>query len=396
MMKYKELLERYKNGLASEEEKEIIEQDIEKYEAIEEYLLQNVDDELDDLTELKKREINSDETIKLKKSVNKRLNKVVFTSLALIIGFLLIVFFLISPLIDSLYYNPSKISVGEIDKDISFDMNVITELNMPGYKSSGVHVERNGFGTYEIYYSYTNLFNNEAYKINSKIKRGKIYPVYYDNFEINSMFSDVKYPNREDRFINGEKERVMEHIKELNPVSYISAGITLEKDLTMDELYHLEIKYPEIEFIWAGIRTDSHKKESKSIIGIQLLGSNGVYSDDLIEEKYRAFSILEWLTNPVSSGKSDMSLVAQAYELHYKSLLQYVIDREKAVNLIEVSPWKKEFYQSAQNYANEQGIKTYGLLIYAQAQDLIELVENEQIKLVEFNEAMVSKKNIKN
>ena len=194
MMKYKDLLERYKNGLASEEEKNIIEQDIEKYEAIEEYLLENLDDEFAELTELNKGEINTDEAIKLKKSVNKRLNKVVFTSLGLMIGFLLIVFFLISPLIDSLYYNPSRMSVGEIDKDISFDMNVITELNMPGYKSSGVHVERKGFGTYEIDYSYRNLFTNEAYKVNSKIKRGKIYPLYYDNFQIDSMFSDVKYP----------------------------------------------------------------------------------------------------------------------------------------------------------------------------------------------------------
>ncbi|MDD2494302.1 MAG: anti sigma factor C-terminal domain-containing protein [Tissierellia bacterium] len=89
-----------------------------------------------------------------------------------------------------------------------------------------------------------------------------------------------------------------------------------------------------------------------------------------------------------------MPLVAQAYELHYKSLLQYVLDREEEVNTIERIPWKNEFYQSALNYAEEHGVKTYGVLVFAEAKNLVELIENEQIKLVEFNQALVSRRNI--
>lgn len=393
-MKYKELLERYKDGLVSEEEKLIIEQDIEKYEAIEEYLSNIIDDEFMDLTELPSIEINTDETLKIKKSVNKRLRKVVFASVATVIALLFLVFFIISPFVDSLFYNPAKVSAGLLDQDIDFDINVITELNMPGYTTGDVFVDRLGFGTYEIGYSYRNTFLDDNYKVNSIIKRGEIFSTYKDSYENNNMFWDVLQPNREQKFIDKHKERVINHVKQLNPVSYVSAGITFEKDLTMEELFNLESKYSNVEFIWAGIRTDSPDKEIKTLIGIQLLSSNGVYLDDGVEEKYRAFSILKWLVNPVGSGNSSLPLEAQAYELHYRSLLQYVIDREEAVNVIERKPWKYEFYQSALKYAEDHGIKTYGVLVYAESQDLIKLVENEQIKLVEFNQAMVSKRNI--
>lgn len=394
-MKYRELLEQFKKGLVSEEEKLSIEQDIEKYEAIEEYLSDIADDDFVELTKLPNIENNTDETIKLKKSVNKRLRKVVFTSVGTVIALTLIVFFIISPFIDSLYYNPSKVSVGSLDKDIDFDIHVISELNMPGYTSSSVHVEKQGFGTYEIDYFYRNIFTDEDYRINSKIERGEIYAAHNDIYEENRIFLDVQRPNKEQRYIDGQKERVLNHVKQLNPVSYVSAGITFDDDLTMEELLSLELKYPGIEFIWAGIRTDLPDKDAMDLIGIQLLSRNRIIPmDNGVEEKYKAFNLLEWLVNPVGSGNSSMPLVAQAYELHYKSLLQYVIDREEAANVIEHRPWKNEFYNSALNYANEHGIKTYGVLVFAEAQDLIKFVENEQIKLVEFNQAMVSKKNI--
>ncbi|WP_312699571.1 anti sigma factor C-terminal domain-containing protein [Sedimentibacter sp.] len=397
-MKYKELLERYKNGLASEEEKLIIEQDIEKYEAIEEYLSEIIDDEFTDLTELSELEKSRNETTKLKKSVNKRLNRVVLTSVALMLSLLLIVFFIISPLVDSLYYNPAKLTYGKSTTDIEFDMSAVTELNMPGYDVSAVHVEKQGFGMYEIEYNYINTFSDEYYKVNSKIKRGEIYATHKERYDTNLMFYHILLKNESlqtmDEVMDDWKEDVVNHIKKLNPVSYVSAGISFKDDLTMEELDNLESKYPKVQFVWAGVRTALPGEDVMDMIGIQLLGSNGVHLDDDIEKKYRAFSIMKWLVNPVGSGNSDKTLKAQAYEIHYKSLLQYAIDRKEAVNLIESIPWKAEFYQEAFNYAEKNGVKTYGVLVYAEAEDLIEMIENEQIKFVEFNKALVSRTNI--
>lgn len=393
-MKYRELLERYKKGLVSEEERQMIEEDIEKYEAIEEHLSEIMDMDLINLTISKESEQHNEETIKIKKSVNSRLRKVILTSVAIMITLLIGIFFVISPLVDSYFYDPAKVSVGEINSDINFDLYALTELNMPGYSlTSDVYVERQGFGEYDIGFFITNLFTQEKNYITTKIKRGekiKNYTEIIEDTGVNFMY--VKYPIGNSNQINEKKQRVMNHVMQLNPVSYVSANLTFEKDLTMDELHQLEIKYPNIDFIWAGIRTAPHNDMPKDLIGINLIRSNKVMTrEEIVEEKYPAFHIFEWLVNPIGYENSEMSLEAKAYELHYKSLLQYMIDRKEATKVLDLNPRRLEYYKSALDYTKDNGIKTFGVLVYSNAKDLIELVENESIKLLELNQVLASK-----
>lgn len=53
-----------------------------------------------------------------------------------------------------------------------------------------------------------------------------------------------------------------------------------------------------------------------------------------------------------------------------------------------------EYYQSALGYVEENGVKTFGLLVYANAENIIELIENEKIKTVELDQVMASKRYI--
>ncbi|MEW9094809.1 MAG: anti sigma factor C-terminal domain-containing protein [Clostridiaceae bacterium] len=396
-MKYRELLERYKKGLVSEEERKIIEEDIEKYEAIEEHLSEIVDMDLINFTTSRESEQHNEEIIKIKKSVNNRLRKVVFTSVAIMMTLLIGIFFIISPVVDSFSYNPAKVTVGEVNSDINFDIYAVTELNMPGYSlTSDVYVDRQGFGEYDIGYFLTNLFTQEQNYITTKIKRGKKIKNYTEVIQdMGSNFMSVKYPIGNPDQVNEDKQRVMNHIIQLNPVSYVSANLIFEEDLTMDKLRELEEKYPNIEFIWAGIRTDPHSEMSKDLIGINLIKSNKIMTrEEIVEEKYPAFHILEWLVNPTGYESSEMSLEAKAYELHYKSLLQYMIDREEATKVLDRNPRRLEYYKSALDYTKDNGVKTFGVLVYANAKDLIELAENESIKLLELNQVLASKRYI--
>jgi hypothetical protein len=398
-MKYRELLERYKEGLVSEEEKQRIEQDIEKYEAIEEYLSEGLDMDLINLTVPGNSEKHDDETIKIKKSVNSRLRKVIFTSVSIVMGLLIGIFFVISPLVDSYYYNPSKVTVGDNKSDVNFDIYALTELNMPGYSlTSDVHVERHGFGEYDISFYRRNHFTQEASHAAAKIKRSKRTK---NQTEINEhisfdYFMDIRHPIGNPNQINEHKQRVMDHIMKLNPVSYVSASLTFEKDLTMEELRKLQVKYPNIEFVWAGIRTAAPDKINQHLIGINLIKNSNMFWDQKnIEEKYPAFRILDWLVNPRGYKSGEMSLDAQAYELHYKSLLQYLIDRKKATDILDIMPRRSADYKAALDYAEENGVKTFGVLTYADAKDLIELVENESLKLVELHQVLASRRYIK-
>lgn len=394
-MNYKELIERYKKGLVSDEEKLIVDQEIEKYEALEEYISDKIDINFDDLNIPLNNKQHKEETENLSKSVSRRLRKVVITSVAIVIALVIGIFFIISPIVDNFYYNPAKVSVGTGNSDINFDLYAFSELNIPGYSmSSNVNIERLGFGEYDISYFRINLFTQEVDYVTTKIERGIKNNNHTEIIWHNgSNFISVRLPSAISQdHINKQKDKVMNHIKQLSPVSYVSANLTFENDLTMEELHELELKYPEIEFIWAGIRTPENSTRS-DLIGIHLVGSNSlILTDKLVEEKYPAFRIMEWLVNP--SGYGDMSIEAKAYELHYKSLLQYMIDRKEATNVLDYSG-KLSYYESALEYADANGVKTYGVLIYSNADGLIKLVEDESIKTLELNEVMASKKYIK-
>lgn len=394
-MNYKDLFHRYKNGLVSEEEKLIIEQEIEKYEAVEGFLSKSIDEEFDHDSDTSSYEFQ-EETNKLKKSVNNRLRKVVITSVLIVVAIYIGVFYVVSPLVDSLYYNPIKATVGKSDNNISFDVYAISALNMPGMSPSTVFVDKQGFGTYNVMYSYRDVFTDEYYNVNQRIRRGKTESFHGDSMLNTNMFQDIRYPY-EDSHVEDKKQSVINHLDELNPVSYVSLGITFHNDLTMEELYKLELEYPEIEFEWAGIRTDSSNEKNNELIGIQLMNSKGstaLLGDDKIIEQYPAFFILDWLVNPVGRKDENTALEAQAYEQHYVSLLRYLIDREDAVSVLEYRPEKNEFYKSALEYTEGHGVEAYGVLVFGEARDLIEIVDDEIIKGLDFNQALVSRRNI--
>lgn len=397
-MDYKDLLDRYKKGQVSEEEKKLIEKELEKLAAFEEYISEAFDEEFNDIDEVAKLEIHDEETVKLKKSVNKRLQKVVFSSVVIVFSLLITMFFIISPLVDMLYYNPSKYTVGQSDQDISFDVLAISELNMPGLSPSTVLVNKQGFGVYDVIYSYRNVFTDEFYNINQKIERGRIESFKKDPIINRSIFLDIRYTDVNETYIKEKKQNIINHLKKLNPVTYVSMEIMFENDLTMEELYNLELKYPAIEFEWAGIRTDSPDKKIEEVLGIQLKNSKSgtvlLGDEKYISSKYPAFFILGWLVNPVGFEK-DSPLESQAYKHHYINLLQYVIDREDAVNVFEHRGSKYELYKSALEYAKTQGVKTYGVLIYAEVEDLLNMIDNEEIRGLELKDALVSKQYIK-
>lgn len=395
-MSYRALLDRYKRGLATEEEKRIVEQDLEKYEAMEEYLSALLEEEFEDVSEGAAFEKRDPEAVKLRKSVNHKLRKMVFSAVLIVFALYLGIFYGISPVVDSFYYNPGKVTVGESENDMSYDLYAISELNLPGMRPSNVLVDRQGFGRYNIIYSYWDAFTGEIYSVNERMERGNVVSSYRAPL-YTGLFWDIRYPYHEGQNPGEKKEKVVSHLEALNSVSYISMGIRFEKDLTMAELYDLEQKYPNITFEWAGIRTEASVEGPNDLIGIQLLRSNGgsgLLGDKKIASDYPGFFLLDWLVSPEARTDHQTPVEARAYERHYKSLLQYVIDREEAVGALERRPYKHKFYEEALAYAEEQGVKTYGVLVFGEARDLLELIDGEDIKGLDFNQALVSRRNI--
>lgn len=391
-MNFKALLEKYKNGSAADEEIKFIEEELEKHEAIEEYLSEGID--IDLKKDISQANINKETTF-VKRSVNKKLRKVIISSVSIVFLILFAIFYIISPAVSSFYYNPSQKTVGKYDEDLYFDLKAFTELNLPDYAIGGAASSENmGFGAYNIYFERMNLFTREEKDITAKIKRNMRIGSFIDFFARDYFgFEEIRTPEIEKGdFLERRSKNVISHIQRLNSVSYVSAYITFKDDLTMKELDELIKKYNEkIDFEWAGIRTETPGKTLNYLSGFNPDYNGGsVCSDSADSKKYPYLQLIDWFKNP-DNNQNDWS---GAYTKHYISLLKYMNDRQMAVKALDVNETKVDYYKNALSYIQKNGVKTYGVLVYGEAGDLLKFINNEKIKNIELDDVLASKKNI--
>ncbi len=420
-MNYRELLERYKQGLANEEEKKLIEEDLEKYEALEEYLSGILDEELEDMTKTSGAEIHEEETVKLKKSVNKRLRKVVLTSVLTVAVLYVGIFYGVSAIINGIYYNPTAVTQSEKQQyqspDFYYDMKAYISLNMPGYAiNSFTFQEPKGFGRYELSYPMRDLFANNEQRYFVNISRGRLTYAMDGIFGTKSRFGiwegfqkmqrDLPKDTGEESAKSWDKEdqrkneETIRYLKELNPLSYISMSIVFNKDLTMEEFYQMSKAYPSLSFKWVGIRTvepGAHWSETQPM---HLIGFNPNYNDEPSStqrpdtQKYPLFNLVDIFNDSTWMKQDYAEAISEVYRIHFRSRLEYLKDRKEFVGIFDYNEYKTDFYEDALAYINEHGVKTYGVLVYGTAKDFSEHIGEIPYDTLYINEVLPAKPNI--
>lgn len=389
-MDFRNLLAKYKDGEATQEEIQLVEEELKKYEAIEEYLSQDITMEFEKKEYLQ--ENTKEETTFIKNRVNKKLAKVVVISVITVFLILFSVFYVISPIVSSFYYNPSQSSVSGGHQDLYFDLKVITELNLPGYAiGGGVISESLGFGTHMISFERKDVFSRETIYINTKIRRDMKVENFYEIFPKNYLEFYSLMPTSYENKVNEElKNNTITYIKALNPVSYISAYIVFAKDLTLKEFNTLQEKYNnKVTFSWVGVRSEEANKGLTYLTGFNPNYNDGsVSSDSADKNKYPYLQLVDWVTDENNYNKHDM---VQAYTKHYISLLTYMKERERAVKVLDINGCKSDYYKNALEYVENNGISTYGGLVRVEAKDLLEFLKNEKVKEVGIKNVLVSK-----
>lgn len=390
-MDFKGLLDNYRNGTASEEEKKSIEEELEKHELISEYLSESYDIGFEKSSFY---EITNNETASVKRSVNKKLRKVILLSVCIVFLILLTIKYIISPIVSSCYYNPSQKTVGKYQNDLFFDLRVFTELNLPGYAIRTVSSEGLGFGEYNIYFERFNLFNHESKDVNVKIKRNLKIGSFQDFFARDNFgFMDITQPNSNmQEFHKVWNERYINNLKALNPVSYVSCNIVFKEDISIKEFDELRNKYGDkINFKWVGVRTESKNKPVNYLSGFNPnFNDTAVSGDSADKVKYPYLQLVDYMGDKEAMNKFNGSFV-DAYSKHFISMLKYMNDRKKAVIALDNNSTKVEYYSNALNYVQNNGINIHGVLIYAEAKDLLDLLSNEEVNSIEINGVLPSK-----
>lgn len=397
-MTFSELLKRYKDGTLTNEERLLVEQELEKSEAINDYLAEEIEKSIgleDDryYETSNKKNLNYNENIvrEINRTVNRRLAGVIGISVACVLAIFLITQYVISPLVSQNYYNPTAKTGGQkYFQDLSNDLRAISEVSMPGYAISSIYnAEALGFGKYNLIYTRKNLFTKEKVTINAQIRRnmriGTFEDFYPDTYTAFSEFWNDEEGSKEYQksleIRKGFSNTEIEHVKKLPATSYISAWARFSEDLTMEELFKVMDEYRNVDFRWIAVRTN--EKQGQQLMGFSTGLNDGFSSGDKIDvEKYPAFQLVDYMSN--------YEKLPSIYEMHYKSLLRYLVNHKEAVYAL-VGDSRAYDYKGALAYAEEKGISTYGALIYGEAEDLIELYESGTIMTFEIDNVIASK-----
>lgn len=421
-MKYKELLDLYKSGRLSEEESKKLEAEIEKQEAISEYLYPDEEDEEYDKeiseTEYRgftqkggKTSAKEDEFVKLiRKSIRKAFIKMGAVVTAAVLVIILIMITILPKAVDLLYYNPcaagnySEPEGGGYGERFGLDLSIYTELTAPFNYLDSAEAVSEGYGNYSFSAYKSAIRNGETReKYAGNIRKNRI--TFYDPMALESRADNMfewqinnndynesltkqleKFrlkqlktkENAEKRLGNlrlasslgGDRNESKERIDKLSDNRLYRAYITFDKILSYKEAIDFETKY-ELGNSWVGIVNDVNG--NNDILGMNT-GIWATSGNSLPKYPY----LLGYEGNGEAVTFKELKNEENAKK-HYLSLLNYLKDNVAFTDMMDNYMDRKTELYRALNYVNENGLKVYGMAVKAEKQDLVKLIEDERV-----------------
>lgn len=414
-MKYKELIELYKSGRLSEEERKKIEEDIEKQEAISEYLYP--DEEINE--EMSKDETRENVSEKenefvrlIRKSIRKAFIKMGLAVTAAVLVVIVLMMTIMPKAIDLFYYNPSTAGnysepegVGGYRERFGLDLSVYTELVAPFNYLDSVEVVSEGYGNYSFNtYPSMRMYGESRKKYAGNIRKGRI--TFYDplalerlsdnmfEWQINHNSYNESLTKQLEKFqfehikikeslideetgklrlassFGGDRNDTKESIKGLSDGRLYRAYITFDNILTYKEAIDFEAKY-ELGYSWVGIVND--RDGNNDIIGMSTgIGATRGKSPAKYPYIFGYEGTGEGITFKELKNEENA-------KKHYISLLNYLKDNSSFTDMMDSYMDRKTKLDRALAYVNEHGLKVYGMAVKAEKKDLLKLIEDERV-----------------
>lgn len=387
-MTYRELLELYKSGRLNQEEASKIEQDIEKHEAIGDYLYdeQNIPELA--LMQEDSMENEEDFTRAIQASIREAFWKL---GIKVFVVTLIAVFVILGFLPDAvslLYYNPDK-KVGGDTNQMSLDMAVYSDMYLPGYYRDTVTVEKRGYGNYDINIRQNATYNDRFTNVGGKIEKEKL-TLYNDSvlrppssnsfawadLNTDKQSSDTKTPIT-DLIEPLYKKSVAyrernQRLQDMIPGEKYLCYITPTKQMHYDDLIELLHSYDYYDTFWCAVRTSEDYCDN--------LGFNYDISSQFLDWDQKKYPNL--LLYHADMSEKEFDMVQQKIQTekfmkkHFLSMLQYLDDNEDFAEMMDLSERDFEAYAE---YVKEHGLIVYGFVIVADQKKALEFSKREGI-----------------
>ncbi len=354
-MTFRELFDRYRAGDATEEERRIVDEELEKTAIINDYLFGTWEEAPP--------EAPAGELRQVKRTLRKRNLLLVLTSLLLAAALLVGTLKIAIPQLEGQYFDPTQATWSEEKTDLELALECYYILFSHRQHFTGVEPARDtGFASWELELSYVDgdedgdhIYRTVTTNRNDiHFARDTLSFILPDFFQPHVVYSLL--PSSVESF----RESFPDHLANVEDGDRILAAISFSKDLTPAELMELSRSFNGL-FHWVGVRINDGLPRTEPLIGVHLdqgredCGVNAAYPD-------------------LECGLPNEDNL----ESHFRSLVTYCRDYQK--NVIDIGIVEDpDYFDKVLSYLDENGISFYGCYASGDAESFLWLSENGYI-----------------
>lgn len=415
-MKYKEIIDLYKSGKLDEKQKTEIENDIERHQAISEYLI-DIEEQSDfsvgglfediivsnnkednNITDTENVDRTKDEFTKsIRKSIRNTFIKTGVCTGVIVLAIVCFVIFAVPKIVDSHYYDPGK-NIGTCSRDtnqMSLDMAVYSELFLPGRYRDNVTVSRNGYGKYDISILQTARFSDNSTTIGGVINKGKIITYdnnYFNNIAVNKFVSGEEIVK--DEFImqsnDEDKEETYANLDKLNELDSYITFVSLDSVMNYNEFIKWS-KEKNIQPIWCklcfkknynDIEGSTSNEEDSTFYSYNNIGfiPGSSCGDLYFDEKNYPF-LTQFSLSKEMKDFDPYSLSANVIEKHVSSMLLYIANQTDFREMMELDV-QEEYLKAIAEEINTDGINICGFVMVGDKESICALRDISEISYI--------------
>ena len=372
-MTFREMINRYREGTLEEQQTELVKNEIEKHEAISDYLYEvSQISELDTLESIMAEEQHGKKADDFTKMVRKAIRRA-FVKMGLVVGCTILavtlsVIYLLPDFVSGFYYNPNEVvgttSTGYDINRMSLDLAVYSELFLPSKYRDTVIAEELGYGKYSITIPQTSSYSGQFTTVGGILDRNKL--TLYDPNLLNGFPSNAFMPGgyHGSGGAAGTAEQAFAALQELDEDEVYTAYFSL------NELTDYETIYKQIGMAWYAVDCGTAYD-----LGFWSNFSGAVFDWD--REKYPLLSTKD--SNGSIKETEENAASEEAMRTHLLSMLRYLRDHPEVLQLFGGEHYDLDLVIQR---VEENGIKIYGFVVIGDKETILKIAEADNIAYV--------------
>lgn len=375
-MTYRELLACYKNGTLEDTQKAKVESDIERQEAIADYLYEK--EEIPQLDGWEGQDQASQEPdIKtIQKAIHRAFVRMGVIVGAVVFAIMLVVVFVLPQAVSLFYYNPNECVGNQKNQTVntsrmSLDLAVYSEMFLPGAYRNCVNASAKGYGAYDISIPQVVSYTGRGTTVNGTLVRGtlKLYNTDVLKAPAGNVFVmpqeleehlPIRYADEETKEnwgAAGTKKEADQAIDQLDGSGVYAAFVSLEHLMDYADFYAWMKEQDDRSAIWCAVYLSDQNGDmcsGTSNIGMQIQASGGMLDWDRDRYPY-----LQGLDSQ-DPNAWDLAEDPEKMQTHFLSMLRYLNDHPAIMEMLHGPQFSRQDYEAMTASIKRDGIRIYG------------------------------------